>query len=150
MDADQIRTKRNRDMTTSESKDEEHLRTLAMFHYVLAGIGALFACFPLIHVAIGVLLIMSPEAMSDDPHETPPALFGYLFAGMGLIFVLIGWAAAICTFLSGRYLARREKRMFSFVVAAILCMFFPLGTVLGVFTIIILSKDSVQRLYEPA
>ena len=34
-------------------------------------------------------------------------------------------AAAICTFLSGRYLARREKRMFSFVMAAILCIFFP-------------------------
>lgn len=133
------------------SKDEEHLRMLATFHYVLAAIGALFACFPLIHVAIGVVMIVNPESMSEGQQAPlPPAMFGYVFAGLGLLFVVFGWAAAICTFMSGRYLARREKRMFSFVVAAVLCMFVPLGTVLGIFTIITLSKDSVQRLYEPA
>lgn len=131
------------------SQDEEHLRLLALFHYIMAGIGALFACFPLIHVVIGVMMIVNPSFMNGGQQSfPPPAVFGYLFAGMGALFVLAGWAAAICTFISGRYLARRRCRIFSIVVAAILCMFAPFGTVLGVFTIIILSRESVKRLYD--
>ena len=131
-------------------KDEEHLRLLATFHYVVAVIGAIFACFPLIHVAIGVMMIVDPASMSGGQNAAPPRAFGYFFAVIGSLFVLMGWAAAVCTFVSGRYLARRRKRMFSFVVAALLCMFIPFGTVLGIFTIIVLSRDSVQRLYDQA
>lgn len=54
----------------------------------------------------------------------------------------------MCTFISGRCLARRRNRLFSFVMAAFLCMFMPFGTVLGIFTIIVLSRESVKRLYE--
>jgi hypothetical protein len=134
------------------SKDEEHLRLLAVFHYIVAGIGALFACIPLLHVAMGVMMLMTPEVFDSGKQGAPqfPAFFGIfiiVFAGM---FVLTGWAAAICTFISGLYLAKRRRRMFSFVMAALLCMFMPFGTVLGIFTIIVLSKESVQRLYEDA
>jgi hypothetical protein len=131
------------------TQDEEHLKLLALFHYIVAGLGALLACFPLIHVAIGVMMILNPSVMNGGQQSTPPpAAFGYLFAGMGALFVLVGWAAAVCTFISGRHLARRRCRVFSLVVAAILCMFVPFGTVLGVFTIIVLCRESVKRLYE--
>jgi len=132
------------------AKDEEHLRLLAIFHYVVAGIGALFACFPLIHVAMGLMFMFLPAtvAPAKEPNNLPPQLFGLLFVVMGGLMAAIGWAAAICTFFSGRYLAKRRKRMFSFVMAAIMCMFMPFGTVLGIFTIIVLSRESVQRLYE--
>jgi hypothetical protein len=33
-------------------------------------------------------------------------------------------------------------------VGAVQCLFMPFGTILGVFTIIILSRESVQRLYD--
>lgn len=128
-------------------KDEEHLRLLAIFHYVVAGIGALFACFPLIHVAMGLALFLSPSFAGKGQNDVPPHWFGLLFVVVGGFFVLLGWGAAICTLISGRYLARRRKRMFSFVMAAILCMFMPFGTVLGVFTLIVLSRDSVRQLY---
>lgn len=133
------------------NKDEENLNLLATFHYVLGALGALFACFPLIHVAVGLLMVTRPEIMAGGQRGTPPPLwFGYVFIVMGGLFVLFGWAAAICAIVSGRCLAKRRRRMFSFVVAAVLCLFTPLGTILGVFTIIALSKDSVQRLYEKA
>lgn len=133
----------------TRSKDEEQLKLLATFHYVVAALGAVFACFPLVHVALGLMMVLKPEFMSEGHRgSSPPAAFGYLFIVMGGMFILVGWAAAICTFISGRFLARRRKRMFSFVVAAVLCMFVPFGTILGVFTIIVLSRESVQRLYE--
>ena len=135
---------------TLPNKDEEHLRLLAAFHYVVAAIGAMFACIPLIHVTVGLLMVVNPGAFGGGHQGAPPPpqWLGLLFMVMGGLFVLVGWAAAICTFLSGRCLAKRRKRMFSFVVAAVLCAFFPFGTVLGIFTIIVLSRDSVQRLYE--
>ena len=38
--------------------------------------------------------------------------------------------------------------MYCFVVAAIECILIPFGTVLGVFTIIALSRPSVKVLFE--
>ncbi len=131
------------------SKDVEHLRLLSIFHYVVGGIGALFACFPLIHVGIGVMMVANPETIGPGTQgQEPTAWIGYLFIGFGMVAVIIGWALAICTILSGRYMAKRQKRTFSFVVGAISCTFVPIGTVLGVFTLIVLSRESVQRLYE--
>jgi hypothetical protein len=37
--------------------------------------------------------------------------------------------------------------MFSLVIAGVQCMFAPFGTALGVFTIIVLTRDSVRRQY---
>jgi len=132
-------------------RDEEQLSLLAVFHYVVAGLGALFACFPLIHIAIGTMLFLQPEFMTKGQSgELPPQWFGLIFVIMGGVFVLTGWTAAICTFLSRRYLSKRKNRMFSFVMGAVLCLFMPFGTILGVFTIVVLSKDSVKALYGKA
>lgn len=129
------------------AKDEEHLRLLVIFHYVVAGIGAFFACFPLIHVAIGMMLFLGSSFGVKGGNNMPPQWFGLIFVLIGGFMVIFGWTAAICTFISGRYLAKRRKRMFSFVMAAIMCMFMPFGTILGIFTILVLSRESVQRLY---
>lgn len=37
--------------------------------------------------------------------------------------------------------------MYCLVMAGIECMFMPFGTVLGVFTIIVLMRESVQKLF---
>jgi len=130
------------------NQDEEHLKLLAIFHYIVGAMAVLFSCFPLLYVGMGILFVLSPHFMTDGQKgPPPPAVLGYVFIAIGAFFVLLGWSAAVATILSGRYIARRRKRMFSVVMGAILCMFMPFGTVLGVFTIILLTKESVQRLY---
>lgn len=129
------------------NKDEEHLKLLALFHYIVGGIGAFFACFPLIHVGIGVAMLFDSKLLAGGNGSPPPAFAGIFFILLGGFLVLLGWAMAICTLISGRFLAKRKHRTFSFVIAAILCAFMPFGTVLGVFTIIVLSRDSVKALY---
>jgi len=130
------------------SKDEEHLNLLALFHYVVGGIGAVFACFPLIHVGLGVAMLFDSKMLAGANGSPPPAFAGIFFILLGGFLVLLGWAMAVCTVVSGRFLGKRKRRMFSFVIAAILCAFMPFGTVLGVFTIIVLSRDSVKSLYD--
>lgn len=134
----------------TEVVDQEHLRLLVIFHYVLAGVTALFACFPIIHIALGAFFLLAPEEMmKNDGGEAPPAWFGWIFVGLGSVFVLMGWTMALLTFLSGRYMAKRQKWLFSMVIAGIQCAFVPLGTVLGIFTLIVLQSESVKRLYQP-
>jgi len=128
------------------SKDVENLRLLEIFHYVAGAVGFLLACIPVIHLIVGIAIIMAPTSMNSHG-EPPPAVVGWLFAGLAIVFILLGWTMAGCTIVSGRMIARRKRRMFSFVLGAILCMFFPFGTALGVFTIILLNKDSVKSLY---
>jgi hypothetical protein len=126
------------------NQDEQQLDLLAIFHYVVAGLTAFFSCFPIIHVSVGVAMILGAF---NDGKNPPPAFVGWLFAIFGSLLVLLGWALAACIFAAGRNLKRRRSRMFCLVMAGIECMFMPYGTVLGVFTIIVLMRESVQKLF---
>ena len=130
----------------SASKDVEHLRLLSIFHYVAGGILGFFSCLPFIHIAMGLFIILAPETF--DKGEPPPPFFGWMFVIMGSVFVLAGWTLAILVIVAGRLLKRHKRRIFCMVVAGISCLFMPVGTVLGVFTIIVLSRPTVRALFE--
>jgi Na+-driven multidrug efflux pump len=62
----------------------------------------------------------------------------------------MGWAFGILTIVSGRNIGQRRARTFSLVVAGINCLWVPLGTALGVCTLIVLMRESVNKLYTEA
>ncbi|MBC2601881.1 hypothetical protein [Puniceicoccus vermicola] len=130
------------------NEDETHLNSLAVAHYVVGGFMVLFACIPLIHMTVGLVLILGGGEMVNSDGEMPPPFFGWLFFSAGLLFFLLGQAVAVSIILSGRYLKRRKNYLFSFVLACIACTSVPIGTVLGIFTIIVLSRESVKAIYE--
>ncbi len=107
---------------------------------------AVFACLPLIHLGVGAAVLMGME-MTDDSGQPAPMWFGWLFFIIGLAGFLVGQAISVSVILSGRFLKQRKHYWFSFVLACIACTFMPFGTVLGVLTIIVLSRDSVKALY---
>ncbi len=130
-------------------KDEEHLRLLSIFHYVVGGLAGLFALFPIIHLVIGLVFILAPEAFESDG-EAPPAFLGWLFVVFAGMFIITGGVLAGFVITAGRFLARRRHRLFCLVIAGIECIFMPFGTILGVFTIIVLMRESVKELFlEP-
>ena len=132
---------------TQVAKDAEHLRLLSIFHYVVAGINALMACIPFVHLIVGIVMVV---AGSQSKRGAPPVLVGVFFIAIGAFIILLGWAMAICIFLAGRFLARRRHYMFCFVIAVLSCLSMPFGTILGVFTLIVLSRPSVKALFEGA
>jgi hypothetical protein len=77
----------------------------------------------------------------------PPEFLGWIFAVLGSLFFLIGIAMAICILIAGRSLALRKRYSFPFVMACIECLLIPFGTILGVFTIVVLSRESVLGLF---
>jgi hypothetical protein len=135
------------------NQDLDHLRLLSMFHYVVGGLIGLLSCVPFLHLAIGLLAIFSPDTLAGPHggHDTREAnvFFGLIFAIVGGVLILLGWTMCVCVLSAGRFLSRRRHYMFCLVIAAILCMMIPFGTVLGVFTIIVLMRPSVKLLFEP-
>lgn len=129
------------------NQDLEHLRLLSIFHYVVAGLTFLFACIPLIHLGLGIAMIVGWEGFEND---RPPEFAGWLMTCFAGGFILAGWALAFCMALAGRNLARQRRYHFCLVVAAIACTLMPFGTVLGIFTIIVLMRPSVRALFEGA
>jgi hypothetical protein len=128
------------------SRTQEQLRILSIAHYVVGALHALFASFGLIHFSMGVWMLISPQSFSGKP-EDMGIFVGVLFTVLGAIFVLGGWTLGAVTILSGRYIAQRKKRTFSFIVGGINCVFLPLGTVLGIFDLILLTRDDVRQEY---
>jgi hypothetical protein len=127
--------------------DEEHLRLLSIFHYVVGGLAALFSFFPLLYAAFGGFMLYASTHPQMQQGEPPPAFLGWIFIGLGCFFFLLGEALATCIILAGRFIARYRRYWFVFVTACVQCLFFPFGIILGVFTIIVLSRTSVKRLF---
>jgi len=130
----------------NQNDDEQYLKLLSIFHYVVGGIAGLFACFPIIHFVIGLGILIS--SLTQSSQNGPPIFMGLIFTLFAGGFILFGWAFAVCIMLVGRYISKRKNYMFCMVVAGIECMFTPFGTVLGVFTIITLVRPSVKELFN--
>ena len=129
------------------NQDEEHLRLLRIFHFVCAGLAALFACFPIIHLVIGLVMVFSPESFGHGNTQQPPAFLGWFFVAFASVFILAGWSFAILLAVAGRNLGRRQHYTFCFVMACVACLFMPFGTVLGIFTILVLMRPNVKTLF---
>ena len=124
-------------------QEEQHLQLLTLFHYIVGGLTACLACFPLIHLTIGLVMVFG----GFSSNQAPPAFVGWLFIILGGGFFLVGQSLAICIIIAGRFLAQRRRYPFVFVVACCECLFMPFGTVLGVFTIVVLSRESVKSAF---
>ncbi|MBD3264791.1 MAG: hypothetical protein GF375_06790 [Candidatus Omnitrophica bacterium] len=125
-------------------KDQEHLKILSVFHYVVSVFMFVVASFFIIHIVLGASIVISPETMLDDKGHPPPAFIGWIFILMGSIVIFGGWSLAGCLIAAGRFLTRRKHYLFCLIVAGLNCLFVPLGTILGIFTLIVLLRDSVK------
>jgi hypothetical protein len=128
------------------TQDEEHVRMLSIFHYVVSGLAALFALFPLFHLVLGLIFIFAPGRVAGRG-DAPPAFLGWFFVGFAVVFITLGWVFAVLVLTAGRSLAKRKRYTFCLVVAGLECLFMPFGTVLGIFTIVVLMRPQVKELF---
>jgi hypothetical protein len=129
-------------------RDIEHLKLLAIFHFVLAALTALLHSVPIIHIVLGVMMLNGtfPGARPGTP-GAPPAFMGWFFVGIGSVVVFWGWSLAFCLTIAGFGLLRRKWRTFCCVVAGYACLHPPFGTALGVCTLLVLLRQSVRDLF---
>jgi len=137
-------------------RDSGHLNTLALMHYVLAGLmflQMLFLCghYMFMSTMMQTMASHPPSPASGGPTLSPAGKDPFpdgmmdMFIWFYIIFGLILLVGIVMNVLSARWIKQRKNRMFSMVVAAINCLQMPLGTILGIFTIIVLIRPSVVQ-----
>jgi hypothetical protein len=127
-------------------RDAEHLRLLSLFHYIRGGLSAFFSCFALIYVVMGVTFASTQIFTRNS--NAPPAWFGLLLIFLGGAVILMCWTWAAAVIYAGRCLAHRKNRTYCMVIAGISCLFMPYGTILGVFTLIVLQRPTVKQMFD--
>ena len=105
-----------------------------------------FALVPVLQLIVGVAVLFAPPP-ANQQGEMPPSAVGWFFIIIASAFIILGVVIAALIFITGRFLSRRKNHTFCLVIAALECLFIPLGTILGVFTIIVLMRDSVKHLF---
>jgi hypothetical protein len=130
---------------SSENSDLEHLRALSLFHYVLAVMTFLVSGLFVVYLVVGSLA-MSELTATERAHL--PQGFSTGFNKSGVIMLTIGWCLAALNAISGWCLARKRFRGVSLFTAFCNCLWPPVGTCLGVVTIIVLLRESVVQLYR--
>ena len=131
-----------------QRRDREHLRLLAIFHFIFGGFAVLGIGFLCVHYAFLHAIFSNPDMWKSQNQPMPPKAFLdlfiwiYLFAGALLV------TGGVLNVLSGNFILKTKNRLFSQIIAGLNCFQFPFGTALGVLTILVLSRESVHRLYS--
>ena len=123
----------------------ERFKLLAIFHYIFAGIAALCGFFPLMYVGLGAWMVTG--AFPPGPNAPPPEM-GWFFIGFGALFSVVVWAMAAAMGAAGYFLHVQRHYNFCLVVAALECLQMPLGTILGVFTIVSLMDQQGKAMFD--
>jgi hypothetical protein len=127
--------------------DADHLKLLAIFHFVGAALGLLGILFVLGHYTIMSTVLSNPKIWENQKQSPPPAQILALLKWFYLAFGIWFFISLVLNVVSGLCIQKRQARTFSLVVASINCLHIPLGTVLGVFTLVVLLRDSVRESY---
>jgi hypothetical protein len=132
--------------------DEEHLKLLSLGYLISAATTAFFSIFALMYVGMGLFmgtLISHQSGVSTGADQVPPAFIGWFVAAAGLGGFLFMIVLAAAKFRTAICLKNRRSRTFCMIVAGISCLGIPFGTALGVFTFVVLGRNSVALLFNP-
>jgi hypothetical protein len=130
---------------SQRQEDENQIRYLAIANYIYAGINALGVLF-----GAGIFLIvtglLSFNRADIDPDALP--ILSLVGGTLGFLIVLIPMAATVLHLMFARCLQTRRAYVFCMVMAAWTCLSVPIGTAIGVLTLVVLMRPSVRQLFE--
>ncbi len=133
------------------SEDERFLKVLSVCHYVCAGLVALCMVIPGMYIVLGIMADSMPMAAPNAVRhgDDPGAMFGGIFIAIGIVGVLLCLGIATMLVFAGRAMAARTRSTLIIVSACIMCLWVPIGTVLGVFTLVLMQRPGMKALFNP-
>ena len=124
--------------------NRQYIDFLAACHYFGAALAFIFGLVPMFHVVFGIGMFASAFTNPDPAAGLMTSFMGFFFLLIGGMIILSFWAYGYGMIKAAQYLKQRERYVFCMVMAAVSCIFVPIGTVLGIFTIIVLIQDDVK------
>lgn len=147
----------------AHAEDAEHLSALSIGHFVLSVVALLGAVPILIYGVAGAKLMDEfgsdlSMAMGNIPGQpdanpfggSPDAMLqdlGTLLITIIVVTVVLAVVSAVHLIVVGVKIRQRRWWTFCYLTGWGECLMFPFGTILGIFTIIVLSRPSVKRLF---
>ena len=139
------------EITREAVVDEEHLKLLSLGYMISAGMSGFFSIIGLFYMAMGAFMAAAFSRLPNNAAnagQPPPAFMGWIFGAVGLGIFLVMLGIGLLKLRAGFCIKRRRGRTFCMIVAGICCLGVPYGTLLGIFTFIVLGRDSVTRVFS--
>ncbi|MFN8256532.1 MAG: hypothetical protein U0W24_12625 [Bacteroidales bacterium] len=133
--------------TREEITNNEHLNLLSIFYYIYGGLsflGAIVLAVYLFVVYFIVNRIPEVEDMANNEAHLAISIVVIVFIVLLLMMIAVG----ILFIVSAINLKKRKNRTLSIVMSVFALLSFPLGTALGIFTLIVLNRASVIEMYK--
>ena len=124
-------------------QDPEQLRSLAIAFRVVCGLAATCVNVAWFHVFIGFQIANTPSRSKSSDVIAP--IFGYFFSTIALSMILGCYVVAYFGFKTAS--ALEERRNWKICMGTSIAVLFaqPLGTVLGILSLIVLHRPSVKQ-----
>lgn len=136
------------DPAAQRAKDESDLNMLSILHYVwsaLLGCSSVGLVVYFIIVALFVASAGGPRGDADAEMASRVAMG--VTIGLGVLMAIVTIPLCVLHVLAAAGLRSRSRYTLALVMSGFACLSVPLGTGLGVWTIIVLQRPSVKALF---
>jgi hypothetical protein len=128
--------------------DRTHLKVLSILYYVWGGLAMLGLCGGLIYIVVGAAVAGAASIPTTQPQGPPVAVVGGFFIAIGACVSIFAATLGGLNIYVGRCLSEGRCLTLCQVMAALNCISIPAGTLLGVFTLIVLARPSVAAYFN--
>lgn len=145
----------NDEMLTREQvddeRDREHLKLLGIFHYVSAALSSMIC---LVGGIYGGILMFAAQAAREAAAEMPPEAqqmadtIGPMLIGVVSVVGCFGLLRVLLSAWAGWSLMNHRNKMVIYIASALDLLNIPYGTLLGIFTFIVLGRPNVERIFR--
>ncbi len=126
--------------------DRDHLKLLAMFHVLLGALCAFFVLVPISHLFFGISMLTGIWP-PGSPEPGPESWAGWILVTSAGFMIFAAVSMAALAVLAAVSLANEKRHGLCVAVACLECVFFPLGTILGIATLMVLFRPSGKELF---
>jgi len=124
------------------------LRLLSIGYFIQGGIVIFYGLLALCYVGfMGAIFGSIPNSPQGDPRNQIPAGLLYTIGAIVIAVALVTLVGGSCVLYAGLALRKHEKRTFVLVMAALNCLAVPYGTVLGIFTFLVLQRAEAKEIF---
>src|SRR5437660_1281450 len=103
-------------MNITKHPDEDHLRLLSIFQYILAGISVLEGCCPLCYFGFGIAIM---AGAFDGDRNPPPPEMGLILSIICGAITLYAWIWCLLEVFAAHSLGKHKYYRFCFVMACL-------------------------------
>lgn len=132
---------------TEQKNESQTLDLISIFHYVLAALIYFKGAISFLFIGIGTIAVAGIlSEKPDDMHIGLLAVVLIFYVGP-LIFLCLMWAMATLILIAGKRINKRTNLMYCQVIAGLECLCVPFGTILGIFSLIKLTKPEFKEAF---